>query len=298
MRPGSPVCGNGGGGKPVKIGVLVDCLKLGVKQGIITARDLGFDGVQVYAVTGEIAPESLSKSGRKEFRDFVAANSLELAALVGEVGGFDDPATAAERVDRVKQVLTLARDLGVPLVTAHIGAVSPGGADPKRKCLIESLKELGGFGERVEIFFAVETGMESAAVLKDLLDSLDAEFIKVNYDPANLVMLAGDDPIAGIETLADYIVHVHAKDGVRKGTWSLSDLFAEVQKKGRENVRMDDWFAETPLGEGQVDIPRFIGALARIGYEGFVTIEREAGQDVIQDIVRGRDVIREALAQL
>ena len=282
----------------VKIGVLLDCMKLGLKQGIVKARELGFDGVQVYATQGEVAPESLSKSGRAEFRDFVAAHGLELAALVGEVGGFDDPAAAEQRVERVKQILVLAGDLRVPVVSAHIGAARAEKADPKRKCIVEALEEIGSFGEKAGVFFAAETGMESAAVLKALLDSLQTESVRVNYDPANLVMVAGDDPIAGVGTLAAYIVHVHAKDGIKKGTWSPADLLAEILEKGQERVNMDDWFKETPLGEGDVDVPRFIEALAEIEYNGFLTIEREAGEDPLEDIAAGRDKLREILSRI
>ena len=282
----------------MRIGVLVDCLKLGVKNGIVKARELGFDGIQVYATHGEIAPDNLSQSGRAEFREFVAANRLQLAALVGEVGGFDDPATVEQRVDRVKEILVLAEDLHTPVVSGHIGVVQSEGTDLKRECVVHALEELGAFGEKVGVFFAAETGMESTPVMKGLLDGLQTASVKVNYDPANLVMVSGDDPIAGVGTLADYIVHVHAKDGMKKGTWSPVELQTEIAEKGPDSVKFDDWFVETPFGEGHVDVQRFITALAEIGYEGFLTIEREAGDNPIEDIVAARDTIRDIVGGL
>jgi len=282
----------------MKIGVLVDCMKLDVKKGVVKARELGFDGVQVYATHGELAPENLSKSGRQHFRDFIAANRLELAALVGDVGGFDDPATVEQRVERVEQVLALAGDLRTPIVSAHIGFVEPEETGPRRACIAQALEELGTFGEKVGVFFAAETGMEPAAVLRDLLHSLKTESIKVNYDPANLVMVAGDDPIVGVKTLADYIVHVHAKDGKKKGNWSPEELQAVLAEKGENAIQFDEWFVETPLGEGDVNIARFIEVLAEIGYHGFLTIERETGDNPIEDITAARDKIRQILSQI
>lgn len=279
----------------MKIGVLVDCLKLGVRKGIVKARELGFDGIQVYATHGEIAPDNLSQSGMAEFREFVAANRLELAALVGEVGGFDDPVSVEQRVGRAKQILVLAENLRAPVVSGHIGMVQSEETDLKRDCVVHALEELGAFGEKVGVFFAAETGMESAAVMKELLDDLKTEFVRVNYDPANLVMAAGDDPIAGVRTLADYIVHVHAKDGMKKGTWSPAELQAEIAQKGADSVTFDDWFVETPLGEGQVDAERFITALAEVGYDGFLTVEREGGENPLEDIVAARNTLREIL---
>jgi L-ribulose-5-phosphate 3-epimerase len=281
----------------MKIGVLVDCMKLDVKKGVAKAREMGFDGIQVYATQGELAPENLSKSGRQQFRDFVAANRLELAALVGDVGGFDDPGTVEQRVDRVKQVLALAGDLRTPVVSAHIGFVDPEETGPRRVCIAQALEELGACGEKVGVFFAAETGMEPAAVLRNLLDSLKTESIKVNYDPANLVMVAGDDPIAGVTTVADYIVHVHAKDGKKKGSWSPAELQAVLAEEGENSIRFDEWFEETPLGEGDVDIPRFIEALAEIGYHGFLTIERETGDNPVEDIRAARDKLHQIFSQ-
>jgi len=282
----------------MKIGVLVDCLKLGVRKGIVKARELGFDGIQIYATHGEIAPDNLSQSGRAEFREFVAENRLELAALVGEVGGFDDPATVEQRVERVQEILVLAEDLHAPVVSGHIGMVQSEESDLRRDCVVHALEEIGAFGEKVGVLFAAETGMESATVMKELLDGLKTGFVRVNYDPANLVMTAGDDPIAGVETLADYIVHVHAKDGMRKGSWSVEELEAEIAEKGADSVKFDDWFEETPFGEGQVDVERFITALAEVGYDGFLTVEREGGENPLQDIVAARDTIREILSGL
>jgi L-ribulose-5-phosphate 3-epimerase len=266
----------------MKIGVLVDCMKLDVKKGVAKAREMGFDGIQVYATQGELAPENLSKSGRQQFRDFVAANRLELAALVGDVGGFDDPGTVEQRVDRVKQVLALAGDLRTPVVSAHIGFVDPEETGPRRVCIAQALEELGACGEKVGVF---------------LLDSLKTESIKVNYDPANLVMVAGDDPIAGVTTVADYIVHVHAKDGKKKGSWSPAELQAVLAEEGENSIRFDEWFEETPLGEGDVDIPLFIEALAEIGYHGFLTIERETGDNPVEDIRAARDKLHQIFSQ-
>ena len=63
--------------------------------------------------------------------------------------------------------------------------------------------------------FAIETGPELAATLKGFLDDIGTPGIGVNYDPANLVMVSGEDIVQGVYTLRDYIVHTHAKDGKR-----------------------------------------------------------------------------------
>jgi len=97
--------------------------------------------------------------------------------------------------------------------------------------------------------------------------------VAVNLDPANLVMVAGDDPVAAVHTLKDYIVHTHAKDG--------------RMMKGQ-----DPAYVELPLGEGDVDFKNYLKALGEIGYRGYLTIEREVGDDPEKDIAKAADFLR------
>ena len=61
----------------------------------------------------------------------------------------------------------------------------------------------------------------------------------------------------------------------------IYDFFAEG---GIGDLRLGDYFLETPLGEGKVDWNRYLSALSDIGYKGYLTIEREVGRDAIKDI--------------
>ena len=44
----------------MKIGVITDCFKLPLDESIKLAGKLGFDGIQIYATTGEFSPEVLT----------------------------------------------------------------------------------------------------------------------------------------------------------------------------------------------------------------------------------------------
>ena len=116
------------------------------------------------------------------------------------------------------------------------------------------------------------------------LDSLDSKGVGVNLDPANLVMVTDDDPVAAVHTLAPYIVHTHAKDGVmlkKTDPQIIYDFFAEG---GIGDLRLEEFFLETPLGEGKVPFDAYLSALKEIGYQGYLTIEREVGADPAADI--------------
>ncbi len=128
----------------------------------------------------------------------------------------------------------------------------------------------------------METGPEPAPVLKAFLDSLHSKGVAVNLDPANLVMVVKDDPVAAVHTLKDYIVHTHAKDGV-----NLLDRDAELVYGIRKSDEVKSWgkvFQEMPLGQGDVPFPAYLQALEEVGYRGFLTIEREVGENPTADI--------------
>jgi L-ribulose-5-phosphate 3-epimerase len=70
-----------------KIGVMVDSFRLGLMEGIQKAKEVGASGIQIYAVSGEMAPENLTASRRKEILDVIRSNGLEVSALCGDLGG-------------------------------------------------------------------------------------------------------------------------------------------------------------------------------------------------------------------
>jgi len=178
----------------------------------------------------------------------------------------------------------LALEFGCRVVTTHIGVVPEDTGSETYKVLQEACNELAEFAHERGAYFAIETGPEPADRLKKFLDSLSSKGVAVNFDPANLVMVTDDDPVQGVYTLRDYIVHTHAKDGImlkKTDPKVIYDFFAEG---GIGDLRLSDYFLETPLGEGKVDFDRYLQALMDIGYGGYLTIEREVGANPMEDI--------------
>lgn len=253
-----------------KVGVMIESFRLGVKEGIRKAAEVGADGFQIFVTGGEMAPSAMGRTARQHFAQFVADHGLVISALCADFGvGFLNADKNDETVEKSKACVDLALDLGTRILTTHIGTLPGDDRDPRWRACEEAVLELARYAESREAFFATETGPESPEHLKRFLDGIDSEGIKVNYDPANFVM-SGFDQLGGVKILGDYIVHTHAKDG----------------------VRIDGKPKEVPLGEGQVDFPRYIALLDEVGYDGFLTIEREVGDDPVGDIVKAVRYLR------
>ena len=264
----------------MKIGAMVESFRLGFRAGVEKAAELGIEGIQAYATYGELAPENMTDDKIRETLDIVKSNGLCFSALCGDFGhGFMNPDDNKIYVEKSKRVLDLAKKLECNVVTTHIGTV-PAEENETREIMRKACRELAEYADSVEAAFAVETGPETSAVLKNFLDSLGSTGVGVNLDPANLVMVTGDDPAKAVYNLRDYIVHTHAKDGRQlfyEGPESVYGLAKNVIITG-------DSYIELPLGDGDVPWDAYLAALDDIGYKGFLTIEREVGDDPEADI--------------
>ena len=94
------------------IGVMLESFKLPIPEAIKKAKELGAEGIQVYATYGELSPHNLVGAKRKEFLDMVKSNGLVISALCGDLGkGFHDPAKNPELIEESKRILDLAKEL-------------------------------------------------------------------------------------------------------------------------------------------------------------------------------------------
>lgn len=253
----------------LKVGAFLSSFRLDMRSALAEARKMGLAGIQFSSLGGEVDVEQIDERRASEIIGLFEDHGLVISAVCGDIGGFtiDDEAVAKERVERTKRIMDVTKLLGTDIVQSHIGHI-PGDLGGNSVAVLgKALEEIGEYGRQVGVLFASETGPEAGSTLKSFLDKVAAPNIKVNYDPANLVM-CGFDQIAGVYDLRDYIIHTHAKDGLRK-----PDAHGEM---------------EQPLGEGEVDFPAYIKAMDEIGYSGFYVIEREVGANPVADIAHAK----------
>jgi L-ribulose-5-phosphate 3-epimerase len=198
---------------------------------------------------------------------------------IQRTGGFGDPASRPERLDRFRWALDRTRALGLGDIMLHAGFLPEPGT-PDRKPFLDTLASVSQLAADKGITVAFETGQETADLLRRTLDDLHCPNLKVNFDPANMILYDKGDPLRAVEILGPDIRSVHVKDANRtrvRGTWG----------------------EEVPLGLGQVNIREFVRRLKKVGYRGPLCIEREVGnqQQRISDISHGIRYLRECLAE-
>jgi sugar phosphate isomerase/epimerase len=275
----------------LKISVMLGNLKMDPYEGMKKVVEMGVPGVHLSVDGGPFAPESLDKAARKKLLAHLRSLGLEVSAV--SAWGGQVHLTEAEHTERdvawAERNLEMAVDLDCRIWQGHIGVIPEDPEDEGWKTAVDAMAEIAAHGGRLGACLAIETGPEPPYVLKRLIETIGSEAIRINYDPANLVLwpaglaqraglpynkeeaIAKYQPIEGADVLGPYVVHTHAKDAL-------------VHDDGRRQ--------EVPLGTGWIDWPRYVGLLRKHGFDGYFAIERETGEDPVGDITRAVDFLR------
>jgi sugar phosphate isomerase/epimerase len=201
------------------------------------------------------------------FCGFTGESYADLRTVQATVGLVPE-ATRAERIEKAVKIAEFARKIGVARVAAHIGFVPEDNSDPLYAPMVQVTQQICDALRASGQFFALETGQETAHGLKHFIEDVQRNNLKVNFDPANMILYGNDQPIPALDVLIPWIDGVHCKDG----RWPTQE---------------GQLGEETPLGEGDVNVRVWLRRLLELGYRGPLTIEREiSGERQKEDILR------------
>jgi sugar phosphate isomerase/epimerase len=226
----------------------------------VRAGQLGFPGDYPLAGAGEVWDEALRAERFTPVTvvcSYVGEDYADIPTVQRTVG-LVPAATRAERIARTKAVADVGKQLGVDSVACHIGFVPEDEKEPLYMEIRDVTRDICGHCAKNGQNFTLETGQEPAHVLLRFIEAVDRPNLKINFDPANMILYGTGDPIEALGVLAKHVVSVHCKDG----DWPPRDQPAALG-------------VERALGEGSVGMDRFIHKLKDVGYRGVLSIERE-----------------------
>ena len=202
---------------------------------------------------------------------FAAYNGENYADIptVQRTVGFIPRETRRERVQRTMDISDFAAELGAPAIACHIGFVPEDETDPDYIAVRDDVRAICDHAARHLQSFSLETGQEPAEVLLRFFKDVNRTNLRINFDPANMILYGTGDPIQALKALAEHVDSVHCKDG----DWPPKDVPGALG-------------TERPLGRGSVGIGRFVATLRDIGFKGPLNVEREAEnqEERIRDI--------------
>lgn len=196
---------------------------------------------------------------------------------IRRTGGVVPDATWPGNWANIQANADLAGKLGLKLVTFHAGFLPHEEGDPAFAKLQSRIRQIADLFASRGMALGLETGQETADTMAAFLRALDRPNVGVNFDPANLILYAKDEPVAALRKLVSWVRQCHVKDAVRTkvpGTWG----------------------EEVPVGAGEVDWKGLLGVLAEGGFTGALCIEREAGRDRVGDIKKAREYVEKLSA--
>jgi 3-oxoisoapionate decarboxylase len=129
---------------------------------------------------------------------------------------------------------------------------------PQLERLRAMFREAVKVAEEYGIRMAVENHIDfTSSEMLELLDGVNSPYLGINFDTGNFLRLL-DDPVAGMDKLADRVYATHIKDlkvqrGVPAGEWYF--------------------FSSAPIGDGVVDNQKLIAKLASAGFDGVLAVE-------------------------
>jgi sugar phosphate isomerase/epimerase len=200
--------------------------------------------------------------------------------------GFIPPATRQTREARTREVIDAGAAMGIASFACHVGFVPEERSSPDYIAVRDVVRRICDYAAQRGMSFALETGQERAEVMREFIEDVGRSNLKINFDPANMILYGTAEPIPALEALAPWVVSVHCKDG----NWPPKGVAGALG-------------TEMPLGQGAVGMDRFVAKLKEIGYRGPLTIEREVALDQDMDDRHKEGLshladIREAIALL
>jgi sugar phosphate isomerase/epimerase len=154
-------------------------------------------------------------------------------------------------VEVITQAIGVCKDIGAKVILIPFFGAAIISSEETKELLIAELQKCAETAEVEEVYLAVESTLSAEEALK-VVRSVDSPYVKVYFDVGN-ALWQGYDPVKEIEALGKEIVQVHIKDTQNK-----------------------------PLGEGQVNLKAALGALRKIGYDGYLVLETPSVPDPIK----------------
>lgn len=170
--------------------------------------------------------------------------------------GINSPLFGGDRIRYLLSAIPFLKRLGVSDMIIHAGYIPNNTYENGYSLMLSAAVLLGKRLKAQGCNLLFETGMESPIALLNLISDSGLDNLYVNLDTANLIMYGYGNPVDAMYTLGKYVRNVHAKDGLPP---------TSPKSLGKE----------TPIGEGLVDFEKVFALLRDVGYDRFITIERE-----------------------
>lgn len=275
----------------MKVGVCVNFNSAdGLEQKIKNVVDFGFDNCQIISWT----PAAWTDENAALINELMSKYGVTISTFWC---GWEGPAVwnfqegpktlglipLEYREMRVKNLCDgadFAKKLGVTKVATHMGFIPENPNDPTLEPFCDAVRRVAEHFKANGQYLLFETGQETPVAMRRCFEIVGTDNLGVNLDTANLILYGKANPVDSLDVFGEYVMNLHAKDG--------------CYPKGGQHLGR-----ETRIGAGKVDFYRVLKGLKELGYDGYVTIEREiSGEKQIEDIKYAKNYLEDILSKI
>lgn len=194
--------------------------------------------------------------------------------------GLVPPEYRTMRIKNLCDGADFANKLGVKNVVTHMGFIPENPNDPQFAPFCAAVRQVAEHLEKNGQCLLFETGQETPVTMLRCFEKVGCDNLGVNLDTANLILYGKANPVDALDVFGKYVRNLHAKDG--NYPTNGHDLGCEVQ-----------------IGKGKVDFRALFQKLHKLGYDSYVTIEREiSGEQQIEDIREAKKYLQSIIDEI
>ena len=184
------------------------------------------------------------------------------------------------RIENLCDGADFAHKLGITDVVTHMGFILENPYDPNFSSFCIAVRTVAEHLKKNGQCLLFETGQETPVTMLRCFEAVGTDNLYVNLDTANLILYGKANPADALDVFGKYVRNLHAKDGC-------------YPTNGHELG------AETPIGQGKVDFRAVFTKLHELGYNSYVTIEREIdGPQQLTDILESRTYLQNIIDEI
>ncbi|MEE0928290.1 MAG: sugar phosphate isomerase/epimerase [Acutalibacteraceae bacterium] len=233
-------------------------------------------------------PELFTEENAKTIVELCKQYGVEISAFwcgwegPAEWNFYDGPKTLGLippewREVRVKNLCAgsdFAKAMGVKNLVTHMGFIHEDLNHPEFIPFCDTVRKVAEYCKKNGQNLLFETGQETPVTMLRCFEKVGMDNLGVNLDTANLILYGKANPVDALDVFGKYVKNLHAKDG----TYPTNGM---------------ELGCETRIGDGKVDFRGVLSGLHALGYNGYVTIEREiSGDEQTKDILYAREYLQ------
>lgn len=277
----------------MRIGTCVNFNSMeGIEKKFATLRDNGFDSCQLLSWNPAVWTDENAEIIKEMLKEYAITVSAFWCGWQGpSVWDFYDgqltlglvPVEYRQmRIQNLCDGADFAHKLGITDVATHMGFIPENPNDPNFASFCVAVRTVAQHMQKNGQFLLFETGQETPVTMLRCFEQVGTDNLGVNLDTANLILYGKANPVDALDVFGKYVRNLHAKDGCYP-------------------TNGHDLGCETRLGEGKVDFKALFVKLHELGYDSYVTIEREIEEgsaEQLKDILEARTYLQNLIDEI